>query len=393
MIINFEFDLVFRSSLSGVAIAKEKATIEDLADGGQRWKMSLDIGTANSAKSSIVLLHIKNFRDTKDIILIKNVKINQKDLKNESQDYFDFEMNNGEIIQKAHEICVDGQLKFNIARVKSRLFWCPWYYSSKTDDFTFDNRLLEEFSLPADQIPWNIEGNIGKKNYHNQPHHDYDTDKNYEIGCFGCSITYGSALRRSEIWPNLLHPNNLNLGVPGLGIDGIFYNLKNAIEKFKWKKTFILLPNFDRKLLKIDIPDFGHTRIPVTAGDGREWMTEWSQTDFKHWAWEMLSRNTSKDFMKIWKNQYNKIFLEILQDEVENYSIEYLEKIIKLCQDNHLDVYYGTWNEEVFEWLGENIEYKKKLPFFKTIDKAQDRRHPGPASHKRWVDAVKQQLS
>ena len=105
---------------------------------------------------------------------------------------------------------------------------------------------------------------------------EHVVDGDIDIGCFGCSFTYGSHLKYEDTWPALLQKTlgmkTANFGVPGGGVDACLINLKNCFEKYKIKTAVILLPQFDRKLCSFE-KEGNYFQMPVAPN------TEWHYGD------------------------------------------------------------------------------------------------------------------
>ena len=349
----------------------------------------------SSLPSSIRLFSLQGFvPQLNQKIIIKELTINDRKIDSSSFfDLLDFRarddgFTSGGLIKKCREICLDGDLLFSVEGNRDRLFWCPYYYSNKKDDFVFNNSLLDDrgsgvrgyFGDPRNSI----------KKYRNSPHHDYETDSVYDFACFGCSVTYGVALEIKDSWPNLLSENSLNLAVPSLGIDGIFLNLKNSLEKFHFKKIIILFPNFERRIIRLRMPQVqSFCQIPVNSSN-----MDWHHSQIKHWSWEMMGIQNDRSQLEEWKENYIKKCKELVLGRSEVYSKKIFNRLLSLLSKSNKKFYLSSWDEEVYDYLSKmGLNSNNILPFFKKIDRALDGVHPGPLSHAAWVDLVKEKIN
>ena len=329
-------------------------------------------------------------------IVIKGIKIN--DRPQDSQSFFDLldfsatgnRFVDDHVITNCHEICLNGKLLLAVARNRDRLFSCPYYYSNKKDDFVFVNSLLDEYD--GDVLPYRNDPRHFRRRYLNSPHHEYSTDKLYDFACFGCSVTYGNGLARGDRWSDLLGPDPLNLAVPALGIDGIFLQVKNALEKFRFRKIIMLLPNFERQLVRLWMPRVdAWCRIPVTPC-----RMEWHHSRIKNWAWQNLGIQHDRDDLEQWKRTFmgktrGMILSNINGDNRRGRRI--LDRLLRLCRDSGRPYYVASWDEEVQDHLRERVESHRLLPAFNSPDRpwndwALDNQHPGPHSHRRWAELI-----
>ena len=303
--------------------------------------------------------------------------------------FLDFSVKDNEFVSdklmsNCREVSFNGELLLSVEKNRDRLFWCPYYYSSKKDDFVFINDLADDYGSGIRRYVGDDRNST--KRYKNIPHHEYENQLYYAVACFGCSVTYGTGLDTRFVWPSLISSRSLNLSVPSLGVDGVFLNLKNALKKFHFDNIVVLLPNFERRLARLQLPEVGgFCRIPITTGHA-----EWSHNLFKHWAWDQVGIHFNQDRVAEWKKEYNKKFMGLLRDEDCVYGKRVLSMLLRLCNSTDKKIYFSSWDQEVYNHLIDAVEMSNVfvLPFFKTIDRALDNIHPGVASHAAWADEV-----
>ncbi len=356
-----------------------------------------DISPSDDSIKQSPILSVQNFQvGTESKLEIDSFCINSIDLDQEEiQDFLSFDVINNQYVDdhsldKVSEIHLNGELKLTVKENMKKFFWCPYYYSFKRNDFVFDNRLVCHFENTTFEgvfgrdietaEPWLLDQQMKKKVYENMPHPPHEQDKNYEFGCFGCSVTRGSALIPKDAWPMLLTGDPLNLSLGGLGIDGIYLNLVNALKKFNWDTTVILLPNLTRKLTRFTLPSGAVTRVPSTL------QSEWANMSFKHWAWKTFNRQLSKDDLDRWKKLYNRNFKFLVDGHCEEYSRTIIRMIIEVCKKSGRPFYLSSWDEETYDYLESSQVPDNVLPFFEKVDLARDMIHPGPKSHRNWIE-------
>lgn len=347
--------------------------------------------------NAVKICRIEGFRPGLDQrIVIKGITINDRPQDNESFfDLLDFcvtgnRFTQDHVITNCHEICFNGDLLLAVPRNRDRLFSCPYYYSTKKDDFVFMNSLLDEYD--GDVMPYRNDPRPSRKMYLNRPHHEYSTEKLYDLACFGCSVTYGTGLARRDRWSDLLSTDPLNLAVPALGIDGIFLQVKNALEKFQFQKIIMLLPNFERRLVRLRLPRVdAWCRIPVTPG-----RMEWHHSRIKHWAWQQMGIQHDRDDLEHWKRTYVQKTRTLIEESMTSGNRtgqRILDRLLRLCDDSGRPYFVGSWDEEVQGALSDRVEPHRLLPSFTYPDRpwndwAMDGQHPGPHSHRRWARLI-----
>lgn len=354
------------------------------------FSCDLDI---NSPIEKIKIISFSDFNSTAhQIIKIKDVMLNGKMQSN--NDFFNlFSLQTqknlytkDQTIENCYEVAFNGCLSLDVKKNKERIFWSPWYKSKKRNDFVFQNSLLAEFNEDPDLISWSYDTRTSRKIFRNIPHHDYDSTKMFDIASFGCSVTYGTALKKQECWPNILSDNVINFGLPGLGIDGIFLNLQNALKKFNFRRVIILLPNLERRIVRYYNPnDDSVIRVSVTAST-----SDWEHNSFKHWAWGLAGIQFDLEQLKKWKKQHQKVAMSLVMDDNNIYSLKILDRLIKLMNSSKIPCYISSWNENTYNELTKRISTPKLLPMFQSLgDRARDNQHPGFNSHRNWVDQIK----
>tara|TARA_B100001094_G_C18093483_1_gene751714 strand:+ start:44 stop:1225 length:1182 start_codon:yes stop_codon:yes gene_type:complete len=354
-------------------------------------EQEIDLSPDDDTMARVPILDIQNLQEGIDARLqIDSFCINSVDVDQEEiQDFFSISLmgnrySDDGVIEKVSEICFNGKLNLMVGENIRRFFWSPYYASRKRNDFVYDNRLA--CSMEGASHHWSIDERLGEKVYANIPHDSIDQDKVYELGCFGCSVTFGTGLEPTEVWPSLLTQDHLNLSVAGLGIDGIYLNLLNGLKKFNWRTTVIVLPNWERKILRFHLPSGEVTRVPTTLTG------EWAHNHFKNWAWKTFNRQLSEKDRQRWKKIYQSNFQSLVNGKVEDYSKKALGMIVDLCEKADRPLYLTSWDQDTYDSLGSFIDSNRILPFFERVDEARDLAHHGPESHRKWADLSRSSL-
>jgi len=224
----------------------------------------------------------------------------------------------------------------------NRLEWFPFYHSTNRIDFV-NNTQNYQANVPYDpQIPPATGGKVA----------------------LGCSQTYGYGMEKSSAWPSLLGYDNF--GVPGIGIDGIYYNAKRLIELFEPRRMIIMFPNLERKLLEFERR--GHFfKIPISPNDYDDLLDR----DF-YWITGDELKGLAEETRK-----------QIVKDEGNAHSKKFLQMISALpC-----DIWVSSWDRKTYETLPRY--FKNVLPQFEELDLASDGGHIGPISHEKWAKDIK----
>ena len=260
------------------------------------------------------------------------------------------------------------------------LFWFPYFYSNKKIDFVFQNNLA---SCQSEDGCWEGEPEPHRDEKLNVP---FDPRINFQKGdhiALGCSVTYGTSLPKTKRWPDQLGLKNF--GVPGLGIDSIYYNAKRMSDIYQPGSITILFPIMARRLLEFESKGkYFRMSCPYNKQviqNPLDWLKNYFEDD----------KDTHRDHFWISQEAIQKLTEEttkkIVDDVDYDHSRRYLEKIASLpCP-----VMVSSWDEETYGILPHY--FKNVLPFFEEIDVAKDGQHPGPDSHQIWADSVKSTIS
>lgn len=257
------------------------------------------------------------------------------------------------------------------------LFWFPYYYSKRKIDFVYNNGL---HTCTGVEGCWPGEDPCHTEELINAPFDQSLSPKQQDNFALG-SRTYGTAVDRNRTWPALLGYHNF--GIPGSGVDSIFYNAYRIVELFKPKTMIIVFPSLSRRLIEFQVRDY-FFRIPCTINNNYSTHSEITLS----WAAKKLYE---KDHYWIDKRQLKEMFLnrlqQIIEDTDDQYSKNFLDKISNLpC-----DIYVSSYSHKTYKILPKY--FKNVLPFFDKIDLALDQTHHGPLSHEKWAEKIKTTIS
>ena len=282
------------------------------------------------------------------------------------EDFCVFHMkNNAHVVNETiaeRNIVFNGDLVCSINLEK--VLWFPFHYSDEPMGFVYSNNAT---SCDNDDGCYHGEPKEHLDIWSNLPFHGKDLTKAKKVA-FGCSITYGTGVPKSQTWPALLGYDNL--GVGGIGVDGIYYNLKTLLEKQAVpEQVIIMFPELPRRLATFK-KDGMYFRVPILPA-------EISSIDYmkKNYFWADQDLLTGIG---------NTTLREIVADTENKYPKGFMSKISELP----ISVAVSSYSEETYEILPDYFE--RVLPFFERLDDANDpiEPHPGPLSHRKWAEKV-----
>lgn len=232
-----------------------------------------------------------------------------------------------------------------------------WHCSNLKEDFIF------QYEFTRDSFT---------NTYRDRNHIGFDKEF---TPCFGCSFTYGEGQPDTDAWPHILakktDKNYLNLGVPGIGIDGIYNNLKLLHKKHKFNDCMILFPTFNRRIVRCKIDDL-HFRISSTVNI--------------HDATSEYHLYRNKEVI----DKMTKVKESIVKDTNDRYSKIFLTKIINYCRKNNIRLMASSWDDEVYRYLQSQDHVNMlcqfpKLSLFK--ERADDGQHPHKKHYQYFTDS------
>ena len=200
--------------------------------------------------------------------------------------------------------------------------------------------------------------------YRARDHKDFEGEF---VPCFGCSNTYGQYQSETDAWPHLLSEKTgikfLNMGVNGIGIDGIYNNLRLLHKNHNFDKCLILLPIFERRTVNTKIDQL-NCRLPSTVD------ISGVASDFHFFNDKRIRDNMEK------------VNTEIINDINNTYSKEKLHDLLNYCEQNSIDLSVSSWVDEVYEYLQQQRDKINftMLPRFTKFslftERADDGEHP-----------------
>jgi len=264
------------------------------------------------------------------------------------------------------------KVNYQIDKDKQR-HWFPYSYSEHSEDFVIPNGVHGR----CPNIKCSDDCKSDNPDYWKNFSITDTVSTSIDIGCFGCSFTYGSFLEHSDSWPDVLEKqtgvSTGNFGIPGGGIDSCFINLKNAYHKFGIKRAVVLVPYLDRRLCSFKINNL-YFQYPIGPH------SLWPFDDV------VSSAFFDKDFIETKIEETKK---DIVLDVDNKYSWQKLDQIIEFCK-NKIDLYVSSYDRNVYKKLIDTDT--KTLSFYDlnaVDDRAVDKQHPCGLHNKIWVDSIK----
>ena len=281
-------------------------------------------------------------------------------------------------VEDEPELSFNGDFLLNISKNLNQFEWFSFYFSKRREDFVYNNT---QHDCHADYGCY--EACICPKttthilSWQNKPHCEYEINRSYRYACFGCSITYGSAIPLSGTWPSQLSQKQncrvLNFGVPRIGVDGILYNLISAVKKFKIEEIILLLPNLERRLARIKRGDF-YFRIPITGNALPEDSSIYTGNIYMNSNWlneKLLKKHKS-----------------IIKDNNNRFGRKACDLLLKQLGQLNIPFRLSSWSNETYEYISQRVKPNQLLPLFENDRNALDRVHPSINCHDRFVRQI-----
>ena len=256
---------------------------------------------------------------------------------------------------------------------ESQKDWFPYSISTRPDDFVIQNGVHGR----CPDVVCNDDCQRDNPRYWKNLKISDVIDNSPEIGCFGCSFTYGSFLQEDATWPYLLQQSlqrqTGNFGVPGGGADACLTNLVNAHSQFKIKTAIVLFPVMHRKLLKFQSKGL-YFQMPI--GPHSSWPFD-----------EFLAQNYFDRSFII--DKIEQVKRQIASDIEQIYSKEKIIRIKDYCEEKSIALYTSSWDKQTRHFLVHNNF--NVLPLYDmevSKDRAGDNEHPCGAHNIDWVSNI-----
>ena len=251
--------------------------------------------------------------------------------------------------------------------------WFPFSYSKKPNDSIIMNGVHGR----CPNVSCREDCQENNKDYWKNFIKDDVISKEIDIGCFGCSFTYGSFLQEDVTWPYLLQQSlqrpTGNFGVPGGGADACLTNIINAYDQFKIKIAIVLFPVMHRRLLKFQSKGF-YFQMPI--GPHSSWPFD-----------EFLAQNYFDRSFII--DKIEQVKRQISSDIEHVYSKEKIIEIKDFCEEKSIALYTSSWDQQTRHFLVHNNF--NMLPLYDmgvSRDRAGDNQHPCEAHNIDWVSKI-----
>ena len=212
--------------------------------------------------------------------------------------------------------------------------------NKKVEKFYYENyREYPNGKTQALNIYQNNNGKLEGGRQHDPIYNDENARG--QIYTFGCSWTYGWDIEQTQTFTHLLGDENTAVHNYGAGGTGLDFAVKTLSE--------VYIPESRRQIFIITVPHFfRRTWFDDNGVVLRSWQVK-EQTDI---------------------NEYNNYYNFLHNYELVNRLLG-KDKII-----------WGTWDMD--------LPKEKFDVFFERIDYTNDKLHPGPKSHKRYADKLKE---
>ena len=230
----------------------------------------------------------------------------------------------------------------------------------------------------ADVNEWN---ETHSREIDNKPYlNKYQPGHTYQFGCFGCSVTRGTGTYRGEEWPALIEKDGgsvINLAENGLGPDGIYLNLSNALKEFNIKKIVIVFPNLARRLQILQKEQL-YMRVPTTIQDcdNKEALnySVFCTPDQRQIILDKLSKDASSGYL-------------------QRRSKKIIKQILKLLRYHRKEGWFSSYDESTYNYLESLDIANNLLPRFPKSDNlGLDKQHHSAKQHFDWYNQIKKSI-
>ena len=381
--IPFQVKLTLECKLINTTIQVD--TTQDITILRGRDRKEITVGCVLDDSDKITLLNFTGFNpDPLPEILITGMTINGYDVE-DFKSLLSFDMNGNryvqdETIHAPDSITFNGCLNLDVGRNIDRLTWFPTNYSVDRKFFHYSNTILNchsDYGCYEGNDCWHdpkwkifkLEEFTGDK-------------KNFDLVAVGCSFTAGLGILKEKAWPGVLkndfNQSVLNLGVPGIGHDGILNNVKRIISSdVEFKKMIILLPSINRRSYMIKKHGLHFNFISR------------KNTDISARHFNIFFEK--KELEGIIKSKHRQLTLNFNPKR----NIRIIKRLIKLLESSKIDYYISSWSDEVYHIIRGVTPSQRLLPMFNEEQdeaKGKDGEHPAESIHEKWTKSIENQI-
>lgn len=278
-------------------------------------------------------------------------------------------------------ICSDGVLCISPAVNRSAFEWFPYHYSKARSGYVYENSSIDCPNHHGYRcaLPW-CDSSTPRQTWPNQSPMDLcDSKLEYDTICFGCSQTFGSALRHGEEWPALLAQDQdsvLNISVPGIGAEGIYLNLLHSLGDFNTKRVIIVYPNRERRLMRWRQGD-QHIRIPVSSINVK---------NFEHYRKHLNGLFVPQDMQWLSRRTFQ-LHRDSVLGRAARLNNRVMLRIRDLLREREIPALYSSWDPDTYNELKSITPADQLLPQFPWDKGAPDGWHSSAAAHREWYQS------
>lgn len=291
------------------------------------------------------------------------------------------------VISPCWELCFNGEFRLVVGERRNEFEHDFLYYrSKKRQDFVFHSGHLDAnehhdywcFGSRYVESPCTAETHTDR--WMNEPYlPEYKKGQHYDYGCFGCSYTRGTALKRGQEWPAQLGGRTgqsvINLAEAGLGADGVFLNLRCALDEFRMDRVIILWPSLNRMCLRWRVDEW-HLRLPITLNS-------------------VYSGKFAGDQRSIWlpasglEPLVQNFELGCVSGRMSRRSQRIIKRTVRLLRDRGVQAGHSSWDKDCYIFLRSLDLGDGLLPPFPPNDHgAMDRDYPSARLHAEWCEQI-----
>ena len=336
------------------------------------------------------VLHLKHTREEKK--LKKEINIHPKNLKSvllmssvsrADIDVISLSINKRKIDNFNDFLKFSGDNLFiDLKANQEQLLWFPYFYSENKMDFVFNNSYNDyKNDIGRVYVP-HVSYRIG---WSNQAFPEINK-KEFDLGCFGCSITKGHDLPTNTAWPyqyaEKTKESMANFGVGNLSVAGIFMNLKVALQRHKFKKIILLLPTLNRSLFRVQKSGY-HLRVPIGWPGHNKLPAGFLRAFSDETVWL-----TNKDLVNIMKKSRS----ELMDGSLSRKTKACIRRIKRLLgTEKDLTFYISSWDDECYSYINEVFDKENVIEKFDCQNwerLAEIGDHPHQDLHTEWVNKI-----
>jgi hypothetical protein len=289
--------------------------------------------------------------------------------------------------QMTTELSYNGEFLIHPRADLQQWQWFPFHYSRRRGDLIMPNHPWDcDSDHHCDAVCVSL-GEPHTNRWMNQAmRHQaqlFPDGSHHDWLAVGASHTHGTSIPRGEEFAARIPGSVVNLGCPGMGIDGVLVNLKEGLRRWSVDRIFVEIPTYGLRIWRFR-QDGHEFQIPMGVNlyvNAGVWGTGGRNAHiWRSWQEVQSARNTMRKYVVDHKR------------EQERRGQRCIDRILRILRSQSRPWYITSWSPRAYKYLKERVHPNQLLPEWPDDRSARDGRHSHPNTHRTYFERVFDQL-